>query len=123
MIVCFRNLEQATNDAITMFGDKDAQGLVLLKTYEQYLNGYLDEKGEYHMGFIELIDVLKERFPLSNPQALHTMGEEAEKDFVRTFGTYLRLSNVLSTFDRFEVLYKNKMNPNICKGKKMYYVK
>ena len=111
MIVCFRNLEQATNDAITMFGDKEAQGLVLLKTYEQYLHGYLDEKGEYHMGFIELIEVLKERFPLSNPHALHTMGEEAEKDFVRTFGTYLRLSNVLSTFDRFEDEKDNYISP------------
>jgi type I restriction enzyme R subunit len=45
---------------------------------------------------------MKERFPLDNPQALHMMGEEAEKDFIRVFGTYVRLNNVLSTFDRFE---------------------
>lgn len=102
MIVCFRNLEKETNDAIAMFGDKDAQGIVLLKTYEQYINGYMDDKGEYHMGFAALIDVLKERFPLDDPQALHIMGEEAEKDFIRVFSTYLRLSNILSTFDRFE---------------------
>ena len=102
MIVCFRNLEKETNDAIAMFGDKDAQGIVLLKTYDDYINGYTDADGKYHMGFTELIDVLKERFPLADPHALHTMGEENEKDFIRVFGTYLRLSNVLSTFDRFE---------------------
>ena len=102
MIVCFRNLEQETNDAIAMFGDKDREGLVLLKTYDEYIHGYMDAKGEYHMGFEELVDVLKERFPLEDPHALHMMGEEAEKDFIRVFGTYLRLCNVLSTFDRFE---------------------
>ena len=102
MIVCFRNLEQATNDAIAMFGDKDAKGIVLLKTYDEYVHGFVDEKGEYHMGFADLVEALKERFPLDNPQALHMMGEEAEKDFIRVFGTYLRLNNVLSTFDRYE---------------------
>ena len=102
MIVCFRNLEQATNDAIAMFGDKDAKGLVLLKTYDQYVNGFVDEKGEYQMGFKDLIEALEERFPLSQPQVLHMMGEEAEKDFIRVFGAYLKLNNVLSTFDRFE---------------------
>lgn len=102
MIVCFRNLEQATNDAIAMFGDKDSKGLVLLKTYDDYIHGYVDGKDEYHMGFEELIDVLKERFPLEDPQALHMMGEEAEKDFIRVFGTYLRVNNILTTFDRFE---------------------
>ena len=54
------------------------------------------------MGFEELVEAMKERFPLDNPQALHMMGEEAEKDFIRVFGTYVRLNNVLSTFDRFE---------------------
>ena len=102
MIVCFRNLEKETNDAIAMFGDKDAKGIVLLKTYDEYVHGFVDEKGEYHMGFADLVEALKERFPLDNPQALHMMGEEAEKDFIRVFGTYLRLNNVLSTFDRYE---------------------
>ena len=102
MIVCFRNLEQATNDAIAMFGDKDANGIVLLKTYDEYIHGFVDEKGEYHMGFADLVEALKERFPLDNPQALHMMGEEAEKDFIRVFGTYLRMNNLLSTFDRYE---------------------
>lgn len=102
MIVCFRNLEQATNDAIAMFGDKDAQGIVLLKTYDEYIHGFVDENGEYHMGFADLVEAIKERFPLDNPQALHMMGEEAEKDFIRVFGTYLRMNNLLSTFDRYE---------------------
>ena len=102
MIVCFRNLEKETNDTIALFGDKDSKGLVLLKTYDEYVHGYTDSKGKYHMGFEELVEAMKERFPLDNPQALHMMGEEAEKDFIRVFGTYVRLNNVLSTFDRFE---------------------
>lgn len=100
MIVCFRNLENETNEAITMFGDKDKKGLVLLRTYEDYINGYTDEKGEYHPGFIETVTQLKDKFPLSSD--LHTIGEKAEKDFIRLFGTYLKMVNLLSTFDQFE---------------------
>lgn len=80
--------------------------MVLLKTYDEYVHGYTDANGKYHMGFEELVETMKERFPLDNPQALHMMGEEAEKDFVRIFGTYVRLNNVLSTFDRFFDIFK-----------------
>ena len=101
-IICFRDLEDATNEAISLFADDDpkAHGVVLMKTYEEYLHGYDDENGEHHAGFEDMFAALKENFPLDMNLAL--MGEKAEKDFIRLFGTYLRMKNILDTFDQFE---------------------
>jgi type I restriction enzyme R subunit len=96
-IVCFRDLKEATDKAIALFGDKDASGIVLLKTYSEYYNGY-DEHGEYKPGYVELIADLTELYPLG--QAI--MGEEKQKGFIRLFGAILRLRNILSSFDEFE---------------------
>ena len=90
-IVCFRNLEDRVNHAISLFGDKEAGGVVLLKPYAEYL-------GEYR----ERLAQLREQFPLEavlNGNAL--LGEEAEKAFVRLFGVILRLRNILTAFDDF----------------------
>ncbi|MDR1579440.1 MAG: type I restriction endonuclease subunit R [Synergistaceae bacterium] len=95
-IVCFRDLKQATDDAIALFGDKEAGGVVLLKAYDDYYNGY-DDSGEHKPGYAELIDVLAERYPLGQP----ITGEEAQKEFIRLYGAILRLKNILSAFDDF----------------------
>lgn len=86
-IVCFRNLEDRINHAISLFGDKDAGGIVLLKPYSEYMAEYRDRLAQ-----------LYNRFPLGQV----ILGEEAEKAFIRLFGTILRLRNVLSSFDDFE---------------------
>lgn len=86
-IVCFRNLEDRVNHAISLFGDKDAGGIVLLKPYAEYMVEYKDRLAQ-----------LYDRFPLGQV----ILGEEAEKAFIRLFGTILRLRNVLSSFDDFE---------------------
>jgi type I restriction enzyme R subunit len=96
-IVCFRNLQKETDDAIALFGDKDAGSIVLLKNYESYYNGF-DEDGKHQPGYTELIDNLQENYPLG--QAI--MGEQNQKDFIRLFGAVLRLKNVLTAFDDFE---------------------
>lgn len=96
-IVCFRNLEKETNDAIALFGDKDANGIVLLKSYEDYYYGY-DEAGKHYSGYEERIEELQSRFPLGEP----IMGEKNEKDFIILFGNILRLRNILTAFDKFE---------------------
>jgi len=96
-IVCFRDLKEETDKAIALFGNKDAGGIVLLKTFEEYYNGY-DDKGEYKPGYEELIETLKTRYPIGQP----ILGEEAEKDFIRLYGTILRLRNILTSFDDFE---------------------
>lgn len=96
-IVCFRDLKEETDRAIALFGNKDAGGIVLLKTYEEYYYGY-DDKGEYKPGYAELIATLTTQYPLGQP----ILGEEAEKDFIRLYGAILRLRNILTSFDDFE---------------------
>jgi type I restriction enzyme R subunit len=96
-IICFRDLKEETDKAIALFGNKDAGGIVLLKTYEEYYNGY-DDKGEYKPGYAELITTLTTQYPLGQP----ILGEEAEKDFIRLYGAILRLRNILTSFDDFE---------------------
>ncbi len=95
-IVCFRNLKEATDEAIALFGDREAGGIVLLKTYEEYYNGY-EAEGKHHPGYKDLIEDLQTNYPLG--QAI--LGEEAQKDFIRLYGSILRMRNILSAFDEF----------------------
>ncbi|GHT49468.1 DEAD/DEAH box helicase [Endomicrobiia bacterium] len=97
-IVCFRDLEQATNEAISLFGNKDACGIVLLKSYREYYEGW-ENSGKHQQGYTELIARLTEKFPL--PLQSNIIGEEAEKEFIRLHSAILRLKNILSSFDDF----------------------
>ena len=97
-IVCFRDLQQATDDAIALFGDKNANGIVLLRSFPDYYNGYEDDSGKHHPGYVDLIAKLESEFPLN----AEIVGEQAEKDFIRLFGSILSLRNILSSFDQFE---------------------
>lgn len=102
-IICFRNLEKATNDCLQLFGNKDAGGLILLKAFNDYYFGYDDDSGKHYAGWKELVEELLSKFPLSgNPRGLHIEGEKAEKEFIKLFGTILRALNILQTFDEFE---------------------
>jgi type I restriction enzyme R subunit len=96
-IVCFRNLQDATDEAIALFGDKDAESIVLLKSYKDYYEGY-DENGKHQPGYEELIDELCLKFPLGQ----QIFGEQNQKDFIKLFGAVLRLKNILTAFDDFE---------------------
>lgn len=96
-IVCFRNLENETEGAIALFGDKDAESIVLLKKFTDYYNGYTDEKGKLHKGYKELIDNLLANYSLG----VKIIGEKAEKDFISLFGAILRVKNILISFDEF----------------------
>ena len=96
-IVCFRNLQDATDEAIALFGDKDAESIVLLKSYKDYYEGY-DENGKHQPGYEELINELCLKFPLGQP----IYGEQNQKDFIKLFGAILRLKNILTAFDDFE---------------------
>jgi type I restriction enzyme R subunit len=95
-IVCFRDLQQETDEAIALFGDKDAGSIVLLKNYEAYYFGY-DENGTHHPGYSELIEELEGRFPPGQS----IVGEQNQKDFISLFGAVLRLRNILAAFDGF----------------------
>lgn len=96
-IVCFRNLQEATNDAIALFGDKNATGIVLLKSYEDYYYGYEDDNGKKQIGYEERIAMLLQKYPLG----VQIVGKKAEKDFIVSIGNILRLRNILSSFDKF----------------------
>lgn len=95
-IVCFRNLENATNEAISLFGDKEASGIVLLKSFKDYYNGYNDE-GKEVRGYENMVQELLEKFPVDKV----IIGEQAQKDFIKLYGAILRVKNILSTFDEF----------------------
>lgn len=95
-IICFRNLEEETDKAIALFGDKEAGGVVLIKNYEAYYNGY-DENGKHYNGYVELIEKLQQKYPLGEM----IFGEAAQKDFILLFGSILRLKNILTAFDEF----------------------
>ena len=97
-IVCFRDLQKETDDAIALFGDKDANGIVLLKSYDDYYYGYVDEHGKKQKGYEERIAELIQKYPLGE----QIIGEKAKKDFIVSFGNILRLRNILSTFDDFD---------------------
>ncbi len=96
-VVCFRDLEEATQEAIALFGDKEAKGIVLLKSYDDYYYGCVDDKGRQQKGYEQRIAELLQKYPLGQPIA----GDQNKKDFIVLFGSILRLRNILSAFDRF----------------------
>ena len=97
-IVCFRNLQRRVDDAISLFGDKNASGIVLLKSFKDYYYGYTDAKDVLHPGYADMIEELTTKFPLSEPQII---GEQNQKDFIALFGAILRMRNLLLSFDEF----------------------
>jgi len=100
-IVTFRDLEQATIDAITLFGDKNTKNVVLEKSYKEYMEGFTDVvTGEARRGFVEVVSELEQRFP--DPAAIEK--ESDKKAFAKLFGEYLRVENVLQNYDEFASL-------------------
>lgn len=96
-IVCFRNLEKRTNDAISLFGDKEARGIVLLKTFDEYYNGYKTDNEEVKW-YTTLVKELQEKFPLWE----RILWEKAQKEFIKLYSGILKIRNILTTFDEFE---------------------
>ena len=97
-IVTFRNLEQATIDAITLFGDKNTKNVVLEKSYREYMEGFTDiSTGEARRGYVDVVKELNSRFP----DAQDIVTEKDKKEFVKLFGEYLRVENILQNYDEF----------------------
>ena len=97
-IVCFRNLQKRTDDAISLFGDKEAGGIVLLRGYKDYYFGYTDNNDKEHPGYVDMIDELVTKFPLIEERIT---GEQRQKEFIVLFGAILRMRNLLTSFDEF----------------------
>jgi type I restriction enzyme R subunit len=100
-IVTFRDLQQATIDAITLFGDKNTKNVVLEKSYKEYMEGFADViTGEARRGFVDVVQELEARFP--DPAAIEKDADK--KAFAKLFGEYLRVENVLQNYDEFASL-------------------
>ena len=98
-IVCFRNLQKRVDSAIALFGDREAGGIVLLHKFDDYYYGYTTQDGKDKPGYVEMINELTEKFPLSEPRI---EGEQNQKDFIALFGAILRMRNLLLSFDDFK---------------------
>ena len=98
-IVTFRDLEQATVDAITLFGDKNEkmEEIVLERQFDDYFHGYTSDDGKYHRGYLDIVSELQSRFP--DPSAIET--EQDKREFAKLFGEYLRVDNVLKNYDEY----------------------
>ena len=97
-IVCFRNLDKRIDESLSLFGNKDAGGLILLKDYESYYHGWIDEQGIKHLGYKELVEYLLSKF---NSTTI-PLTDADKKEFINTFNAILNVMNILSVFDRFE---------------------
>lgn len=98
-IIAFRDLQKNTDDALALFSDENAKGIVFLRSLEEYLHGYTDDKGE-HKGYHELLQALHTRFPLDSFLE-STLKQSDKKDFLALFGEILKLRNILEVFDDF----------------------
>ncbi|WP_078131289.1 type I restriction endonuclease subunit R [Leptospira kirschneri] len=100
-IVTFRDLEKATVEAITLYGDKNTKNVVLEKSYKEYMEGFTDlVTGEARRGYVDVVAELQQRFP--NPETIEK--ESDKKAFVKLFGEYLRVENILQNYDEFTSL-------------------
>ena len=95
-IVCFRNLKKRVDTAISLFGDRDARGVVLMQSFKDYYYGYENVEG-YHPGYKDMIGELTTKFPVSETQ----IGEQNQREFIALFGAILRMRNLLLSFDDF----------------------
>ncbi|WNV56496.1 type I restriction endonuclease subunit R [Oscillospiraceae bacterium NTUH-002-81] len=98
-IVCFRNLQKRVDNAISLFGDKNAGGIVLLQSFKDYYYGYESVDGKQMPGYVDMIEELNRKFSLSEPQII---GEQRQKEFIALFGAILRMRNLLLSFDEFK---------------------
>lgn len=100
-IVCFRNLEKATEDAIMLFGNSNTRSIIIEKSFEEYLNGFEDIiSGKTKRGYIEIMEELTEKFP----DPIIIKEEKDKMDFAKLFGEYLKINNLLSNFDEYNNL-------------------
>lgn len=123
-IVTFRDLEQATIDAIKTFGDNNKKDVILEKSYKEYMEGFTDLlTGKTHRGYLEIASELQERFP--HPEEI--VREKDKKEFVKLFGEYLRAENILQNYDEFvslkalQILDLNDLNA-VDEFKKLHYL-
>jgi type I restriction enzyme R subunit len=108
-IVTFRNIEKEVNDSIELFSNKNSRGIIILKSYQDYMEGFNDQKGKYQQGFVEVVEAIKEQFPLLNGRVPEIKSESSQRDFVNLFSKLQKLLNILSNFDEFHDTYNKNI--------------
>ena len=98
-IVCFRNLDEATKECFALFGNRDAAGLVFMRSFNDYYEGFDDDKGKHMMGYKEIVKALKDKFPVG--EIMNITDDEKKKEFIKLFSSYLKAHNLLIAFDDF----------------------
>lgn len=114
-IICFRNLQKRVDSAISLFGDKDAGGIVLLQSFKDYYYGYISANDKIMPGYVDMMEELNQKFPLTDPQII---GEQNQKDFIALFGAILRMRNLLVSFDEFqgkELITERDLQDYLCR--------
>lgn len=100
-IVSFRNIENEVNDSIELFSNRTSRGVIILKSFQDYMEGFFDQDGNYKHGFIEIVKSLKEQFPLENGRIPEIKSEMEQRDFANIFSKLQKVLNILSSFDEF----------------------
>ena len=100
-VVCFRNLQKRVDSAISLFGDKNAGGIVLMQSFKDYYYGHESVDGKQMLVYVDMIEELTNKFPLTEPQII---GEQNQKDFIALFGSILHMRNLLVAFDEYDVM-------------------
>lgn len=118
-IVCFRDLEKATENAIKLFGDENSLNVIIERSFKDYYNGYTDDNGKEKSGYVEICDKLLEEFPEDIYEILNS--EKMMKEFAATFGEFLKAENILRNFDEFENADKI-LSPRMIQDMKSIYV-
>ncbi len=98
-VICFRNLKKQADEAIALFGNKDAGGVVFIRPFQDYWEGYDDSAGKHHAGYVELVQELTTKFPV---EECAITGESRQKEFIRLFGALVSLRNLLAAFQDFK---------------------
>ena len=100
-IICFRDLQDAVKDCFTLFGDRDASGMIMMLPFEKYYYGYDDEKGKHQTGYKEVAETILDKYPIASRNEIRK--DDELKEFVRLFGRLLKLRNLLRSFDEFDL--------------------
>lgn len=120
-IVSFRNIENEVNDSLELFSNKNSRGIIILKSFQDYMEGFNDQDGKYKQGFVEIVELLKNKFPLEDGRIPDIKSESEQRDFANIFSKLQKLLNILSNFDEFhDISNKNITEHEIKQYQSLY---
>lgn len=120
-IVSFRNIENEVNDSLELFSNENSRGIIILKSFQDYMEGFNDQDGKYKQGFVEIVELLKNKFPLEDGRIPDIKSESEQRDFANIFSKLQKLLNILSNFDEFhDISNKNITEHEIKQYQSLY---